>query len=85
MSMTQAEHVSTLEQIEEIIDRAKDLQGRLDIDVETRVMASQCFLTYALELVVEVLGDLPQEQWAAPEPQPPSPVWPTWQQRAIKS
>ena len=85
MSMTNEEFAQTLESIEEVIDRAKDVQQRLDVPVEVRAMASQCFLTYALELTLEVLADLPQEKWAREEPQPALPIWPTWQQKAIKS
>ena len=90
-SMTEQEHIETLEQIEEVIDRAKELQGRLDVPAEVRVLAGTCYLTYALELVSEVLADLPQERWAQPEPvaqpQRPKPAETpvVWVGRIIKS
>ena len=89
--MTEQEHIETLEQIEAVIDRAKKVQERLDVPADVRAMAGTCFLTYALELVSEVLADLPQERWAQPElveqhrrPQPAEqPV--VWVGKVIKS
>ena len=90
MDMTQEEYVETLEMIETALEKARVLyeqQAPAQSSPVTRAIhlgAGGYYLLHALELVLDVLWQVPQEEQRAEETRP-SRLWPAWNERIIKA